>query len=210
MVTRATGGNEIRGSSHAVTPDAVPSHHDALSSGGRHGPPLRSTRLPIDAGAPAPTGPIGLGAVAAHLERMHTQRVALFDALADVAEHRLWERPTQKKWSPGEHLDHTRVLNACFRRLLSAAWPVVSPWPALQPSALRRLERALATEHDAIARFYASKPERALGHVTVWDPAIGRLNLVQVLRVGVHHDQHHYRAVRRMFGRPDPDARPGT
>jgi len=185
-------------------------------------------------------GPSTRGAVDAHLERMHAQRVALFEALTGVAEHRLWKRPFERKWSPGEHLDHTRVLNAWFRRLLSAAWPVVSPWPALLPGARRRLERpyatdiddvyqrpsmpswvgfmwpprrtpsrpaslaelerVLAAEHDAIARFYTGKPERLLGHVTVWDPAIGRLNLVQVLRVGVHHDLHHYTAVRRLLG----------
>ncbi len=185
-------------------------------------------------------GPSTGGTVAAHLERMHAQRVALFLDLRDVAEHRLWVRPARKKWSPGEHLDHTRVLNASFRRLLSVAWPVVSSWPGLLPGARRRLERpygadiddvyqrpsmpswvgfmwpprrtparpaslaelerVLAAEHDAIARFYTGKPEPLLGHVTVWDPAIGRLNLVQVLRVGVHHDLHHYTAVRRLLG----------
>ena len=175
------------------------------------------------------------------MARMHAQRNALFEELAGVAAHRLWERPAPKKWSPGEHLDHTRVLNASFRRLLSTAWPVVSPWPALLPGARRRLERpyatdnddayqrpslpswmgffwpprrtpsrpaslaelerALADEHGAIARFYAGKPERLLGHVAVWDPAIRRLDLVQVLRVGIHHDLHHYTAVRRLLGR---------
>jgi hypothetical protein len=62
------------------------------------------------------------GTVAAHLARMHAQRGALFDALAGVSEGRLWERPAPKKWSPGEHLDHTRVLNRSFRRLLTLAW----------------------------------------------------------------------------------------
>jgi hypothetical protein len=172
---------------------------------------------------------------------MHAQRGALFEALAGVPEELLWARAAPKKWSPGEHLDHTRVLNRSFRRLLTLAWPVVSPWPALVPAARRRLERpyptdiddvyqrpnmpkwvgflwppkrtpsrpaplaelerVLAEEHDAIERFYAGKPEPLLGHVALWDPAIGRLNLVQVLRVGVHHDQHHYQAVRRLLGR---------
>jgi hypothetical protein len=181
------------------------------------------------------------GTVAAHLARMHAQRGALFDALAGVSEGRLWERPAPKKWSPGEHLDHTRVLNRSFRRLLTLAWPVVSLWPTLLPGARRRLERpyptdiddvyqrpnmpswvgflwppkrtpsrpapvaelerALAEEHGAIERFFAGKPEPLLGHVSLWDPAIGRLNLVQTLRVGVHHDQHHYEAVRRLLGR---------
>jgi hypothetical protein len=172
---------------------------------------------------------------------MHAQRVALFAALAGVPEERLWARAAPKKWSPGEHLDHTRVLNRSFRRLLTLAWPVVSPWPALVPAARRRLERpypididdvyqrpnmpswvgflwspkrtpsrpaplaelerALAEEHAAIESFYAGKPEPLLGHIALWDPAIGRLNLVQVLRVGVHHDQHHYQAVRRLLVR---------
>lgn len=149
-------------------------------------------------------------------------------------------RPAEKKWSPGEHLDHTRVLNRSFRQTLTLAWPVVSPWPTLllwtrrrlerpyatdiddvyrrpgmpgwvgfmwppkrtptRPAPLAELERALAEEHDAIDRFYTGKPEPLLGHVTVWDPAIGRLNLVQALRVVVHHDQHHYTAVRRRHG----------
>jgi hypothetical protein len=181
------------------------------------------------------------GGVVAHLARMHAQRVALFEALAGVPEEQLWVRAAPKKWSPGEHLDHTRVLNRSFRLLLTAMWPVVSPWPTLlpggrtrlerpyateiddvyqrpdmpawvgfmwppkrtpsRPASLAELERVLAEEHDAIARFFADKPEPLLGHLFFWDPAIGRLSLVQVLRVGVHHDAHHYRAVRRLVGR---------
>ena len=179
--------------------------------------------------------------VAAHLARMRAQRADLFEALEQMPDERLWVRPGAKKWSPGEHLDHTRVLNRSFRRLLTIAWPVVSAWPALLPPGGRRLdrpyptdiddvyqrsnmpswvgflwppgrtpsrpasrsqlERALAEEHSAIARFYAGKAEPLLGHIAVWDPAIGRINLVQALRVVVHHDQHHYRAVRRLLGR---------
>ncbi len=179
------------------------------------------------------------GAVAAHLARMHAQRVALFEGLVGLPEERLWVRPAPKKWSPGEHLDHTRVLNRSFLRMLRVAWPLVSAWQALLPGARRRLarpyptdiddvykrpnmpswvgflwspqrtpsrpapiaelERALALEHAAVDRFYADKPETLLGHVSAWDPAIGRLNLVQALRVCVHHDLHHYAAVRRIL-----------
>ena len=70
-----------------------------------------------------------------------------------------------------------------------------------RPASLVELERALAEEHDAIALFYTDKPEPLLGHVAIWDPAIGPLNMLQVLRVGVHHDQHHYRAVRSLLQR---------
>ncbi|TVR96217.1 MAG: hypothetical protein EA416_01275 [Trueperaceae bacterium] len=76
-------------------------------------------------------------------------------------------------------------------------------WPPKRtpslPAPLAELERALAQEHDAVARVYAGKPEALLGRVTVWDPAIGRLNLVQALRVVVHHDEHHYAAVRLLL-----------
>ena len=173
--------------------------------------------------------------VAAHLERMHAQREELFAAIEGVSDDELWARPNPKKWSAGEHLDHTRVLNRAFRRLFAFAWPVLSPWarrragrpyatdiddvyerpgmplwvgflwppqrtPA-RPCGLGELHLALREEHEAVARFYADKPEPVLRHVVVWDPAIGRINLIQGLRVGVHHDLHHDRIVRRMLGR---------
>jgi hypothetical protein len=156
-------------------------------------------------------------------------------AVADVSDAKLWARPKPTKWSAGEHLDHTRVLNRAFRRPFAFPWPLLAPWarqraerpsatdiedvverpnmplwvrflwpprrtPA-RPSNLAGLRRALAGEHEAIARFYAERPENVLGHVFVWDPAIGRINLIQGLRVGVHHDLHHDRIVRRMLGR---------
>jgi len=181
--------------------------------------------------APGPTA----GTVRGHLALMHAQREALFDAIADVPQARLWARPNPKKWSAGEHLDHTRVLNRAFRRLFAAAWPALSPWARRRadlpyatdiddvyerpnmplwvgflwpprrtperPTSLDELRRALTDEHEAVARFYADKPEPVLGHAALWDPAIGRINLIQGLRVGVHHDLHHYRIARRMLGR---------
>ena len=95
--------------------------------------------------------PVG-GAVAAHLARMHARRVALFGALVGVPEERLWARAAPRKWSPGEHLDHRRVLNGAFRRLLMVAWLVVSPWPTLLPGGRSRLERSYATEIDDVCR----------------------------------------------------------
>lgn len=181
------------------------------------------------------TNPEPVPGVADHLARMHDQREALFAAIAAVPDAELWARPNPRKWSAGEHLDHTRVLNRSFRRLFAVAWPLLAPWARLRaerpyatdiedvyerpnmplwvgflwpprrtparPSRLDELRRALADEHEAIARFYADRPEAVLGHVVVWDPAIGRINLIQGLRVGVHHDLHHYRIVRRMLGR---------
>lgn len=166
-----------------------------------------------------------------YLELMHHQREAIFERLADVPDAQLWQRPHPKKWSPGEHLDHTRVLNRCFRRLMQGLWPLLWPtatllkkrpypttidnvyarpnmpsrvgvlWPPYyrpeRPTSLATLHRVLAEEHKRIARFYRGKDEQRLGNAFVWDPPIGRLNFIQALRVSVHHDQHHYRAVAR-------------
>lgn len=46
---------------------------------------------------------------------------------------------------------------------------------------------------DAEARtFYTGKDEALLGHVSLFDPYFGFLNLILALRLGVYHDQLHY------------------
>lgn len=168
-----------------------------------------------------------------YLERMDAQREALFQALAGVSKERLWQRPRPRAWSAGEQLDHSRVLNRCFRRLMQVAWPFLRPWAKLRrarayeteiddvyqrpsmpmwvgdlwppyykpsrPISVAGLRAVLALEHGRIRRFYEGKDEALLGNAYVWDPAIGRINLIQVLRVGMYHDQHHYAIVERML-----------
>jgi hypothetical protein len=168
-----------------------------------------------------------------YLERMDGQREGIFRSISGVPPERLWQRPHPKKWCAGEHLDHTRVLNRCFRLLLSGLWPVLLPfawlarerpapvdiddvyqrpdmptrvgvlWPPRyrphRPASLDVLYEGLAREHGNIARFFHGKEEHLLGNAVVWDPAIGRLNLIQGLRVLLHHDRHHYTAVERML-----------
>lgn len=179
------------------------------------------------------TQPTSPTVIDAYLELMYHQREVIFERFADIPDAQLWQRPKPKKWSPGEHLDHTRVLNRCFRRLLQGLWPLLWPsatlcaqrpypttiddvyqrpnmpsrvgvlWPPYyrpeRPASRATLHRALADEHERVARFYRGKDEQRLGNAIIWDPAIGRLNLLQALRVGIHHDQHHYSAVARIL-----------
>lgn len=77
-------------------------------------------------------------------------------------------------------------------------------WPprhsAEHPAPLSTLKEAIEAEHHRVHLFYEGKDERLLGHTILWDPAIGVLNLVQALHVGVHHDAHHFATVYRLLG----------
>ena len=172
-------------------------------------------------------------AVRNHLDRLDAQREAVFACLAGMDQARLWLRPAPRDWSIGENLDHAwRVLRS-FRRMFSAAWPLMLPlsrlkggspyqteiddvyarpgfplnvgwmWPprlsAARPVPLSALKEAIEAEHHRIHLFYEGKDERLLGHAILWDPAIGLLNLVQALHVGVHHDAHHFATVYRLL-----------
>lgn len=61
------------------------------------------------------------------LDLLDEQRESLLRRLGNLPEAVLWYRPGPKVWSIGEHLDHTRVLNCCTRRLVIAYYPIA--WP---------------------------------------------------------------------------------
>lgn len=87
---------------------------------------------------------------------------------------------------------------------LNVGWmwaPQVSPD---RPVPLDELETRVRSEHAAIGDLYRTYDEGYLGHIRIWDPAIGRMNLVQALRVGVYHDEHHYRIIRRQLAEVVP------
>lgn len=166
-----------------------------------------------------------------YLELLTTQRRAIARELRRVPEQRLWRRPAVGKWSPAEHLDHTRVLNKWFRRLFPVVWPFLLPLAMLRRSRpypttidnpyhnpmpqwvgriftprnsarrvpLATLLRGMAAEHRRIAAFYRARDARLLGAATFWDPLIGNINLIQALRIGAYHDQHHFDIVRRLL-----------
>lgn len=60
-----------------------------------------------------------------------------------------------------------------------------------KPTTLDALMADMKATHDHVERIYTTKDPNLLGRITVWDPAIGSLNLIQVLRVGIYHDALH-------------------
>jgi hypothetical protein len=76
-------------------------------------------------------------------------------------------------------------------------------WPprhtAARPVSLDRLQKELCEVHGRIERFYHSRDPALLGNLPLWDPAIGSLNMIQALRVGLYHDQLHYDHIRSLL-----------
>jgi hypothetical protein len=61
------------------------------------------------------------------------------------------------------------------------------------------LEWNLVETHRQVYKFWAGKEPDLLGHVSVWDPLMGWLNLILVLRVGLYHDELHFETVRSIL-----------
>ncbi len=176
------------------------------------------------------------GTIEGHLNLLVRQRKAIFRDLSSIELADFWRRPAPGKWSAGEHLDHTCVLNIFCYRLLKTLWWGLSPvgrmrrsrdfpgdieniyqqsnkfkkvgflWPprydARRPLPIKAMHKRLARPHRLMENFYRSQPEDVLGNTYVWDPMIGVINYVQVLRIACHHDLHHYNAARRILGLP--------
>ena len=81
-------------------------------------------------------------------------------------------------------------------------WPRHTPD---RPAPLAHLRDETAAEHGRLRRWYEARDEAVLGHVIIYDPAVGWVNAVQLLRIGVHHDAHHFRAIARTLGREWPE-----
>lgn len=82
---------------------------------------------------------------------------------------------------------------------MGVGWIWTPRHKATRPLPLSRLAELLAETHGRIRRFYAGQDPRLLGHLPLYDPVIGTLNLIQALRVGVYHDDLHYDVVRRQI-----------
>ena len=81
---------------------------------------------------------------------------------------------------------------------LSVGWMWPPEYNAERPAPLGALYDKTVREHQAVRAFFADKAEDLAGNVYLYDPAVGWLNLIQALRVGVHHDEHHFRQVRQI------------
>lgn len=60
------------------------------------------------------------------------------------------------------------------------------------PVPLAQLEQKMESLHGEVRAFYTGKDEDLLGNVYLYDPLLGRANLIVALRVGIHHDQLHF------------------
>ena len=63
---------------------------------------------------------------------------------------------------------------------------------ARKPIPVEQLKQELRDHHAEIREFYTGKDEDILGHVYLFDPYFGLLNLIETLRLGIYHDQLHY------------------
>ncbi len=82
---------------------------------------------------------------------------------------------------------------------LNVGWLWPPRYTPERPATLAVLRELMAAEHGRVRRFYEGKDERILGNTPLYDPAIGCLNMIQALRVGVHHDAHHFATIRRIL-----------
>lgn len=64
-----------------------------------------------------------------------------------------------------------------------------------KPVPLAALLGEVEAVHASLQDFYAGKDQDVLGNIYAWDPAIGVVNLVTALKVGIDHDQLHYQDV---------------
>lgn len=84
-----------------------------------------------------------------------------------------------------------------FPQKVGWMWP--PRYTPARPVSLDILCEGVVAIQTRVRAFYSSKDPDLLGHVALWDPAIGTLNLIQALRVGVYHDEVHIASIREMM-----------
>jgi hypothetical protein len=67
-----------------------------------------------------------------------------------------------------------------------------------KPVPLAALKAEVESAHSQIRAFYTGKDPDVLGNIYAYDPAIGVVNLITALKVGIDHDQLHYDDVFKM------------
>lgn len=78
-------------------------------------------------------------------------------------------------------------------------WLFPSRYTPDRPATLETLCAGVRQAHARAKVFYAGKNADVLGHVALWDPAIGVVNLIQALRIAVYHDEVHIETIREMI-----------
>jgi hypothetical protein len=68
---------------------------------------------------------------------------------------------------------------------------------------LEVLEDNLTSTHQEVRKFFTGKDLDYLGHVSLYDPVLGWLNLIRALRVGLYHDELHVEQIEDILQRID-------
>ncbi|MFZ5820311.1 MAG: DinB family protein [Chloroflexota bacterium] len=90
------------------------------------------------------------------------------------------------------------VVENVYKRPGFPMWTGFLWTPKFNPSKtipLADLQAESESVHRRAREFYAGKDPDVLGNLYGWDPAIGVVNLIQALKVGIDHDQLHYEDV---------------
>jgi hypothetical protein len=86
---------------------------------------------------------------------------------------------------------------------LNTGWIWSPRYKPGRPTTLDVLKNNFTKVHLDVRQFYSGKDEDYLGHVSLYDPVMGWLNLILALRVGLHHDQLHVEQINDVMERID-------
>ena len=84
---------------------------------------------------------------------------------------------------------------------LNSGWVWSPKYKPEKPTSLEVLKDNLTNIHLEVRKFFTEKDEDYLGHVSLYDPAMGWLNLILALRVGLYHDDLHVEQIQDVLTR---------
>jgi hypothetical protein len=84
---------------------------------------------------------------------------------------------------------------------LNKGWIWSPKYKPGKPTSLEVLKENLIQVHKDVRKFFTGKDEDYLGHVSLYDPVMGWLNLIRALRVGLYHDDLHVEQIQDVLKR---------
>jgi hypothetical protein len=84
---------------------------------------------------------------------------------------------------------------------LNTGWIWSPKYTPGTPTSLEILKTSLTDIHLEVRKFFTGKDPDYLGHVSLYDPVMGWLNLIRALRVGLYHDELHVEQIEGVLQR---------
>jgi len=81
---------------------------------------------------------------------------------------------------------------------LNTGWIWPPKYTPSKPTSLDVLKGNLTKTHADIRKFFTGKDLDYLGHVSLYDPVMGWLNLIRALRVGLYHEDLHLEQIQEV------------